>query len=278
MLTRQQIAEFNDNGLLILRSFYDVKKEIEPILNSLYKIIGAIIDREGLAIEREPFCPEAFDSGLMELVTHDRALGGVVYDAAKQIPAFVRLLSSEKHEKAYHSLYGSELPGIGHGGQGIRIDLPFEERFRAPWHQEYLNQLRSMEGVTFWSPLLEMAKNTGPVEYCLGSHKKGVFPVRLNDPKSRGKRGAYAMVIDQEEDIISQYSRVAPLLEPGDVALIHWHTIHRSGFNSSSRCRWSMQMRYFSFDNETAIANSWIGSFAAGTRIETIHPELVVKD
>ena len=278
MLTKQQTGEFNENGFVILQSFYDVKREIEPILHALYKIIGAIIEREGLAIEREPFCPESFDSGFLELVTHDRALGGVVYDAAKQIPAFVRLLSSEKHEKAYRSLYGSELPGIGHGGQGIRIDLPFEEKFRAPWHQEYLNQLRSMEGVTFWSPLLQITKNMGPVECCLGSHKQGVFPVRLSDPKSRDKQGAYAMVIDHEDDIISPYHRVAPLLEPGDVALIHWHAIHRSGANCSSRCRWSMQMRYFSFDNETAIANSWVGSFATGTGIDTIHPELVVKD
>jgi hypothetical protein len=97
----------------------------------------------------------------------------------------------------------------------------------------------------------------------------------LNNPT---KKGAYAMVIDREDEIISSYPQAAPLLEPGDVVLAHWLVLHRSGFNSSDRCRWSMQMRHFSFDNETAITNSWVGSFASGIKVETIHPELVIKE
>ena len=92
------------------------------------------------------------------------------------------------------------------------------------------------------------------------------------------KKGAYAMVIDNEEDIVFSYPHAAPLSEPGDVALAHWLVLHRSGFNSSDRCRWAMQMRHFSFDNETGITNSWVGSFAAGVNIESIHPEYVIKE
>jgi hypothetical protein len=278
MLTQNQIDEFDENGCLVIKSFYDMEKEIEPIQYDLYRIIGALIEREGLSVDRKAFSPESFDSGFMELIAYNRNLGGVVYDAAKQIPAFVRLLSSEKHEAVYRLLYGCEFPGIGHGGQGIRIDIPFEEKFRAPWHQEYLNQLRSMEGLIFWSPLLRVTQNMGPVEFCLGSHKSGVFPVRMFDLNNPTKKGAYAMVIDREDEIISSYPQAAPLLEPGDVVLAHWLVLHRSGFNSSDRCRWSMQMRHFSFDNETAITNSWVGSFASGIKVETIHPELVIKE
>ena len=278
MLTKNQIDEFSENGFLVLRSFYDLEKEIKPIQYDIYRIIGALIEREKLSVDREPFSPDSFDSGFMELVAHDRALGGVVYDAIKQIPAFVRLLSSEKHEKVFQLLHGSEFPGIGHGGQGIRIDIPFEEEFRAPWHQEYLNQLRSMQGIVFWSPLLKVTLSMGPVEFCLGSHKNGVLPVRMIDLNNPNKKGAYAMVVDQEDEIVSSYPHAAPLLGPGDVALTDYLALHRSGLNSSSRCRWSMQMRYFGFGNETAIANSWVGSFASGISVETIHPELVIKE
>ena len=98
--------------------------------------------------------------------------------------------------------------------------------------------------------------------------------IDLNNPD---KKGAYAMIIDNEDQVVSSYPHAAPLSALGDLVLAHWLVLHRSGFNSSDRCRWTMQMRYFSFDNETAIANSWVGSFAAGVNIESVHPEFVVK-
>lgn len=278
MLVQSQLNEFNENGFLVIKSFYDIEKEIEPIQYGIYRIIGSLIKREGLDIQQVPFSPQTFDSGFIELITYSRPLGAIVYDAAKQIPAFVRLASSEKHEALYKQIYSSTFPGIGHGGQGIRIDIPFEERFRAPWHQEYLNQLRSMEGLVFWSPLLKVTQNMGPVEFCLGSHRKGVYPVRMVDLKNPDKKGAYAMMIDNEDQVVSQYQNAAPLSELGDLVLAHWLVLHRSGSNSSDRCRWTIQMRHFSFDNETAIANSWVGSFAAGVNVESVHPEFVIKE
>ena len=88
MLNKDQIEEFNDNGCLVIKSFYDLQREIEPIQFGIYKIIGALIDREGLDIERASFSPQTFDSGFMELIAHNRALGGIVYDAVKQIFAW----------------------------------------------------------------------------------------------------------------------------------------------------------------------------------------------
>ena len=87
MLTQSEIGEFRNNGCLVVKSFYDVKSEVEPVQYGIYRIIGALIEREGLPINRAPFSPETFDSGFMELIAHDRAFGGIVYDAAKQIPA-----------------------------------------------------------------------------------------------------------------------------------------------------------------------------------------------
>jgi len=60
MLTNDQIEEFNDNGCLVIKSFYDLESEIEPIQFGIYQIIGALIEREGLAIERASFSPQTF--------------------------------------------------------------------------------------------------------------------------------------------------------------------------------------------------------------------------
>ena len=135
MLTQSQVREFRENGFVVLKSFYDLNHDLEPILWHIYQLIGALIEREKLAIERPTFSIEHFDCGFLELVRHDRDLGGVVYDAVKQIPGFVRLLSSLKHEQLPRSFCSNA--GIVQGGQGIRIDIPFEQRFLSPWHQEY---------------------------------------------------------------------------------------------------------------------------------------------
>lgn len=278
MLSNAQIEDFHSNGFLVIKEFYDTENEIEPIQYYIYHIIGMLIKREGLLCAREPFSPETFDTGFQKLIEHDRRLGGVVYDAIKQIPGFIRLLSSKKHELVYESIFGCSFPAIGSGSQGIRIDIPFETRFSAPWHQEYLANLRSKEGLTFWSPLLNMSQEMGPVEFCVGSHKGGVFPVRLRDKKNPHKKGAEAMVIAREEGIVASYATNSPILSCGDVLLADWLVLHRSGVNVSNRCRWSMQMRHFSFDNKVGISNNWIGSFANGVSIDLVHPEYIVTD
>ena len=96
-----------------------------------------------------PFEAANFDAGFQELIAHDRTLGGRVYDAVKQIPDFMRLVSSEKHEAVVRQLRGTEAPAIVAGGYGIRIDNPNEEKFRAGWHQDYPAQIRGLDGLVF---------------------------------------------------------------------------------------------------------------------------------
>src|SRR4051812_36084393 len=97
VLTPEQKAAFGEQGFLLLRNFYDVETEIAPILRDIYAIIGLYIAAKKLPIVQKPFSLEEFDSGFNELIAIDRSFGGHIYDAVKQIPGFIRLLSSEKH-------------------------------------------------------------------------------------------------------------------------------------------------------------------------------------
>lgn len=277
MLTQSEIHEFKDNGCLVVKSFYDAKTEVEPIQYGIYRIIGSLIEREGLAVERAPFSPETFDLGFMELINHNRAIGGIVYDAAKQIPGFLRLVSHEKNETIFKQLYETDQPGIGHGAQGIRIDVPHEEKFMSPWHQEYLAHMRSLKGLVYWSPLVPITNELGPVEVCLKSHKEGVFKLRAKDPDHPDKYGAYGMVMANEEQIVASYPHALPLTEPGDLILLDWLVLHRSTFNRTTRPRWAIQLRYFDFQEPTGIKFGWPGGVVAGNDVTTFHPELVVK-
>ena len=274
-LSATQVEEFRNNGILVVPAFYDSVEEVCPIQKGIYDLIGLIIGKYKLKIRQPAFAPETFDTGFQELIGHDRRIGGEIYDAVKQLPAFVRLVAARKNEEILLQVRGAALAGIAGGGYGIRIDNPNEENFRAPWHQEYPAQLRSLDGLVLWSPLVPITSEIGPVEFCIGSHKGGVIRVLTQDPDNPGKSGAYALRLENEASLIASYQRSAPLTRPGDLVLVDFLTLHRSGFNRSARSRWSMQFRYFNFLDPTGVRIAWKGSFAAGTDFRTVHPELV---
>jgi len=276
LLAPDQVEQFHRDGFLVLRDFYDLDSQVVPIQRAIHHVIGLLIRKYDLPINHPSFTPETFDVGYQQLIAHNRAIGGEVYDAVKQIPAFVRLVVCEKHDHLLRQLRKSHLPGVAAGGYGIRIDNPDEERFRAPWHQDYLAQLRSMDGLVFWSPLLAVTPEMGPVEVCLGSHQGGPVPVHTRDPDNPDKTGAYGLILKDEANRISRYEHAAPLTDPGDLIILDFLLIHRSGRNIAERSRWSMQMRYFNFEDPTGIRIGWKGCFAAGITLQDVHPELVI--
>ncbi|MBI1280617.1 MAG: phytanoyl-CoA dioxygenase [Anaerolineaceae bacterium] len=276
LLTSEQVKSFNEDGVLVVKDFYDLKSEIEPIQRAIHGIIRIIIQKYGLSITQAPFSPETFDNGYQEIIAINRSIGGEIYDAVKQIPAFIRLVSNERHDLLTCQLRDTDLPGIAAGGYGIRIDNPNEEKFRAVWHQEYPSQLRSLDGLVFWSSLVPVTQDIGPVIFCLGSHKKGLVRVHTKDPRNPEKTAAYALVLENEEALVASYPQVAPLTNPGDLVIIDFLTLHASGVNVGKRSRWTMQTRYFTFTEPTGVKIGWKGSFAAGVKFADIHPELVV--
>lgn len=266
---------FHRDGLLLVRGFYDVERDIIPIQRGIHGIIARILGRENLAISQPPFASETFDAGYQAIIAHDRRLGGEIYDAVKQIPAFMRLVSCERNEQLLRELRATDQPGLAAGGYGIRIDNPSEERFRADWHQEYPAQLRSLDGVVFWSPLVALSEELGPVRFCVGSHRDGPVRVHTRDPERPDKSGAYALTLEDRDRRVGRYPQVAPLSGPGDLILVDFLTLHASGVNRGSRSRWSMQFRYFNFNEPTGIRIGWRGSYAAGVDFAKIHPELL---
>lgn len=274
LLTSVQVEEFHRDGVLVLKSFYDISTEIEPIQYAIHSIINILINKYCLLIQQLPFSSENFDSGYQELITYNRQIGGEVYDAIKQIPGFIRLVASARHDAIFSQLRQTHLPGIAAAGYGIRIDNPLEDKYQAPWHQDYPAQFRSLDGLVFWSSLVPITQSLGPVEFCIGSHKNGLVPVSTNNSKNPDKSGAYALVIRNEESLIATYSHIAPLTQAGDLIIIDFLTLHRSGLNIGERSRWSMQMRYFNFTEPTGIKIGWKGSFASGVKVEEVHPEL----
>lgn len=268
------IQEFEDKGYVAIRGFYEVDVQIAPILRGIRRIVELVAAK--YHVDAPCATPQAaMTDGIMAIAAANRSWAGEVYDAVKQIPAFMQLVSHEDNAALFRDLRPGSEPGLAAGGYGIRIDFPSEDKFRAYWHQEFPAQLRSPDGIVYWSPLLKVTENMGPVEICSGSHKDGIVPV-VQDDGGVNKSGAYALRLHNEAERIARYDRVAPLSEPGDLILMDFLTLHQSGTNRSAYPRWSMQFRWFNFNHPVGTRIGWKGSFAAGVDFRDVLPELAV--
>ncbi len=277
VLSSEARTTFETYGVVVLKDFYDLERDIHPIQRQIHRMIALVAERHGVALPDVPFHPDTFDAGYGVLLEKNRRFASEVYDAVKMLPAFVRLVAHEKNESLLLDLDRDASVGIAHGGYGIRIDNPNEDRFRADWHQEYPAQLRSPEGIVFWSSLVRMEEALGPVQFAAGSHKDGLVPLHRVDKSRPESTGAYGFTLENRDERLARYPIVAPLTSPADLVVVHFKTLHASGHNKSDRSRWSMQFRYFDFAEPMGMKNGWPGGVASGIDFANIHPELVAK-
>ena len=268
-------AELETQGFTRFAGFYSAA-ELAPLKVHIVAIVGSLHEHHlGESLPSHDFDSDIFQTSYMAMVKHDRKLGSIVYDAVKQIPEFMRITSGMKNVELAQALRNTASIGINRGGDGIRIDYPSEKKFMSPWHQEYPTQLGSIDGLVFWSPLVTITADIGPLEVCPGSHKEGFVPIAYEtDPE---KPTAYTMRLADEAAVINRYTPQALLCNAGDLLVLDFLTLHRSGFNHSSRARWTMQLRYFNFENKEARALGWPVNLGQGNRPEKFFPDKVVK-
>src|SRR5690606_24987970 len=122
-------------GYSVLTEFYDAATDIAPIQEGIRQILELACRKYGVDGPTGT-AAEAMTLAYPRLIAENRAWGGEIYDAIKQIPAFMRLVCSARNDEVFKALRPDSIPGIAAGGYGMRIDNPGEEKFRAQWHQE----------------------------------------------------------------------------------------------------------------------------------------------
>jgi hypothetical protein len=277
IISSEEKSNFHSDGLLVIKNFYD-KNEIISVQKGIYDVIGQVALKFGFLNDRPLFEPDNFDVNFLTYLKKDRQFGSIVYDQVKHIPDFLNLMSTSRHVEVFKQLRENSFPLVAGGGYGLRMDHPNEDKFRAFWHQEYPAQLRSINGIVFWSPLVKMSPEIGPVSFLPKSHLEGPLKVFQDfGDQDKSRVGAYTLRLSKEDGMLEKYSSIAPLLEIGDVVCVDYLTVHASGFNRSQRTRWSMQYRYFDMADKSGRAYGWQGSYASGANFNEFHPELLEK-
>jgi hypothetical protein len=265
----ERAEHFARDGFVVLRGWLDRERDVLPLQRELGLLIEHAARVCGASFTAASD-PAEFDRGYLELVAAHRDVQPLVYDNAKNLIAFQRLIVSERLAGLYRELRGTELPGTAPGANGVRIDRPGDDRRLAPWHQEFQYQFRSLDGITFWMPLVPVVEAMGPVVLARGSHRGGVEP--LVDVSGTGEAdmasGQYGgLRLGDEATIPQRYELCAPESQPGDVFAFDFLTLHASGPNVGARARWTAQIRYFNFSDDYGAKIRWMGGLKHGTTL-----------
>lgn len=273
----KNVNELNKFGYTVINDFFDYDTDILPIQNEIMNVIFFVAKRHGINLNYQKKFSKNFSYFFNNLIKIDRKHGSEVYDLIKQIPSFLRLVSGKKSEELFCKLRNTENSGISPGSYGIRIDLPNEDEFLAHWHQEFFYQPQSIDGLVFWTPLVNITNEIGPVKILEKSHKDNL-QYYCKNKKYSFKKGAYNWGIFQEEKVIKKYFEVSPLTKPTDLVVMDYLTIHSSGKNISNFPRWSIQYRYFNFMDTVGTKIGWKSSVNHANEIKTLFPQNIKVD
>ena len=97
--------------------------------------------------------------------------------------------------------------------------------------------------------------------------------------KHNKKRNTAATTsIDEVDRYVAQFDETSIDTTPGDVLVLNGLTLHRSQHNHSDRTRWSLQLRYLNFLDETGRRIGWRSGMITNADVSDVHPGAVIID
>jgi len=115
----------------------------------------------------------------------------------------------------------------------FRIDVPFETKELAFWHQDDFYVKGNNEELTAWIPLFDTNVQQGALQVMPGSHKKEKIP---HTYLSVGKKSLPSAIYENEIRYVE--------MKRGDVLFFSSFLLHASSLNFSDEIRYSFQLRY----------------------------------
>ncbi len=241
-LTTEQLAQYFEDGFLIVPNFFS-KKELDPVIeevnglvdnlaNRLYKA-GKITNRhEGAGFETRLALLEEEYAGAAVLI-HIGGILGV---------ALANLWSSPKLLDVVEQMLGTEI--AGHPVWNLRSKTPRNPLVTVPWHQDTAYLAAGCETTfqpTAWIPLVDANGLNGTLQVLKGGHRSAKV-LRHHLENKVGHKASWYLYI--EEDDLPTGEVVTCEMALGSVLFINQLVPHRSTENFSSQIRWSVDLRW----------------------------------
>ena len=205
---------FLAKGLLVSEDFADIDAQVKGSIRKNWKEVSSLNDPEWVS----------YAAANPDCVTR-------IYDEMRDHQVFIKLGLSPKITQIVYQLIRQ--PTL-YKKVPFRIDVPFETKELAFWHQDDFYVKGNDEELTVWIPLFDTKVQQGALQVMPGSHKDGAVPHTMNV----GKKTLPASVYENE----IRYVEMAR----GDALFFSSFLLHSSSINISDEIRYSIQLRYSS--------------------------------
>jgi phytanoyl-CoA hydroxylase len=235
-LTDDQIAQFDEQGFLILRGI--VPAEVRDRVQAIFE---QVVDKLATAWKAEGLVSSTYDD-----LTFEKRFAALRAELPARFPTSWRkaLVSTAVYDLwqqpellgRIRSLVGDEV--YAHGVWNGRPREPHTAVQKILWHQDahYYKGWNSSDGklISMWMPLVPVTAESGCLQMAPGSHTRGYID------RIRGFNGLFT-VADEE---LKGSDIVTAEMNPGDALIFTDLTLHQALPNEADFVRWSIDIRF----------------------------------
>jgi ectoine hydroxylase-related dioxygenase (phytanoyl-CoA dioxygenase family) len=218
---------------------------------------------------------EALAAKLPEIALKDRQLVAKLYKVSRRFPSVKRLASDPLLAGISATLMNTSFAACCHFINN-RIDLPGEDKYLLPPHQDFPYIQDSPNSVTWWIPFDDTPIETGPPTVIPGTHKLGILKVKEFDYESTGRSGGKSFVIADESPFEGMSFAPTPPLKFGEAMVFNTLLLHRSEPNNSSIARINTQLRFSDPLIQESFDKNYPEGLYLGDSFSKSYPEYVV--
>jgi hypothetical protein len=223
--------------------------------------------------------PEDLAAKLPEIALKDRQLVGKLYKVSRRFPSVKRLASDPWLAGISATLMNTSFAACCHFINN-RIDLPGEDKYLLPPHQDFPYIQDSPNSVTWWIPYVDTPIETGPPTVIPGTHKLGILKVKEFDYESTGSlhSGGKSFLIADESPFEGMSFAPTPPLKFGEAMVFNTLLLHRSEPNNSSIARINTQLRFSDPLMQECFDKNYPEGLYLGDSFSKSYPEYVVHE
>ncbi len=262
-LLEGQLSDYERDGICLV----DLPSDVDELRRKMIREMSEWVASVSRAVGET----EDFPDAIVRLAKLDRRAVGKLYKISRRFPAARQLACHPWFVGLAQSVMGTNLVSCC-TFVNVRIDLPEEERFLLPIHQDFPYIQGSLNGVTLWLPLFDTDLRQGPPSWIKGSHKWGVLPVR--EEKSPGS-GAKSFSIANADEIAARHQFESASVKAGQALLFSTLLVHRSELNTTDRPRLNLQLRFDDVLASESIERNYPEGLYLNDSFSSSYPEYV---
>jgi hypothetical protein len=241
VLSTELLDAYDRHGIIAV----PLPEDLDALRRDLIAEMGHWLDRAAGSTGSGDDLPVA----LTEIARTRRADVGLLYKISRRFPTAKQMASHPWLVALAGRLMRTSLVSCCHF-VNIRIDLPGEEKYLLPPHQDFPYIQGSLNGVTVWLPLFDTPIPLGPPSWVPGSHLWGVLPVEEVGAEGSGGSGAHSLRLKDEDHHGEAHRFVSQDVPAGTALVFSTLLLHRSQPNTLGHARVNCQLR---FDDALAV-------------------------